>query len=147
FNSTRLQEQLSEARAGKVMIAAVSAGKELEEKARELWREAKPDEYFFLEVYGSAMVEHLITTAGARLCAWADENKMAVLPHYSPGYSGWDVSEQGKLFALIRQLDGSGLPGELRVLDSGMLQPKKSLLAVFGVTQALDLVQRFVRLI
>ena len=40
-----------------------------EKQARQ---EEKPDEYFFLETFGSAVVEHLITVAGARLCAWAD---------------------------------------------------------------------------
>ncbi len=63
--------------------------------------EEKPDEYFFLEIYASAVVEHLITTTGARLCAWAERQGMAVLPHYSPGYSEWDIAEQGKLLALM----------------------------------------------
>ena len=34
---------------------------------------------------------------GARLCAWADGDAMAVLPHYSPGYPEWDIAEQPAL--------------------------------------------------
>ncbi len=41
-------------------------------EAQQLWHDGKPDEYFFLEVYGSAVVEHLVTMTGARLCAWAE---------------------------------------------------------------------------
>jgi hypothetical protein len=48
----------------------------------------------------------------------------------SPGYSGWDVSEQPRLLALAN----GALPGPLETLESGALRPKKSLLAVFGVT-------------
>jgi hypothetical protein len=138
LDSKRLHDQLLDAEAHEAMLVIVSAGRELEEKARELWHEGKPDEYFFFEIFGSAVVEHLITTAGARLCAWAEQEGMAVLPHYSPGYSGWDVSDQGPLFDLIRKTRDYTLPGDMCVLESGMLQPKKSLLAVFGYTRRLD---------
>jgi len=136
FTSERLCAQFIEAEADGAVLVAVSAGRQCEEKARELWREGKPDEYFFLEVYGSAVVEHLITATGARICDWAERNGMAVLPHYSPGYSGWNVAEQNQLLALIRrQQNGNHFSGELDVLESGMLRPKKSLLAVFGITR------------
>jgi hypothetical protein len=145
FTAERLRAQLDEAQADRGVLVAVSAGKQCEERARELWLEGKPDEYFFLEVFGSAVVENLVTTTGARICAWAEPNGMAVLPHYSPGYSGWDAADQNRLFDVIR--NGSGLPGELRVLESGMLQPKKSLLAVFGVTNQVDRVRQFANLV
>ena len=35
-----------------------------------------------------------MTMTGARLCAWADGQRLAVLPHYSPGYPEWDIAEQ-----------------------------------------------------
>ena len=88
FASSRLSATLRGAGAHGAVVVAVGAGPELETHARQLWQEGKPDEYFFLEVCGSAVVEHLVTTAGARLCAWADGHRMAVLPHYSPGYPG-----------------------------------------------------------
>ncbi len=119
LNSKRLHDQLLDAQATEAMLVMVSAGKECEEKAGELWREGKPDEYFFLEVFGSAVVEHLVTTAGAQLCAWAEKKGMAVLPHYSPGYSGWDVADQSALFGLISKTRDHTLPQEVRVLESG----------------------------
>ena len=75
---------------------------------QQLWREEKPDEYFFLEMYGSAVVEHLVASAGARLCAWAEERGMAVLPHYSPGYPEWDIADQPRLLQLVH--GASALP-------------------------------------
>jgi hypothetical protein len=147
FTSKRIHDQLIDARAQSVVMVAVSAGKRLEERARQLWKEEKPDEYFFMEVYGSAVVEHLITTTGARLCEWGDQQRMAVLPHYSPGYPGWDISDQGGLLRLIRQRKRHDFPEEIRVLESGMLRPKKSLLALFGITPHLERVQRLTTLV
>ncbi len=135
FNSPRLRSMLREAEAQSVVLVAVGAGKEAEEESRRLWEEEKPDEYFFLEIFGSAVVEHLTTTTGARLCAWAEDHGMAVLPHYSPGYPEWDVAEQPRLLKLMQRTRGADFPSRVEVLESGMPRPKKTLLAVFGVTQ------------
>ncbi len=141
FSSKQLHDQFKTAEAHGAVLVAVSAGRECEEKARELWQAGKPDEYFFMEMFGSAVVEHLVTVASGRICGWADRQKMVALPHYSPGYSGWDVADQNKLWPLIRQNRTPRFPGQLEVMDTGMLRPKKSLLAVFGVTRHLDKVQ------
>jgi hypothetical protein len=150
FTSERLAAMLRQAEAHGAFLVAVSAGPEAEEQARKLWLEEKPDEYFFLETFGSAVVEHLITAAGARLCAWADGETMAVLPHYSPGYSLWDVAEQTQLLDLVQSKlvrRRTALPGRLETLDSGALRPKKSQLAVFGLTRHTDRVQRLAGLV
>jgi hypothetical protein len=135
FRSKRLKGTLEQAEAHSVILVAVGAGPEAEEEARRRWQEDKPDEYFFLEVYGSAVVEHLTTLTGARLCAWAEQHQMAVLPHYSPGYPEWDVAEQPRLLELLQRTRQEGFPSCVEALDSGMLRPKKTLLAVFGLTR------------
>src|SRR5207249_11519985 len=94
-----------------------------------------------------AVVEHLVTNAGARICAWAEQHGMVALPHYSPGYSGWDVADQNKLFEALVPKKGNHFPAEIRVLDSGMLQPKKSLLALVGITRHLDKVRHLANLV
>ncbi len=147
LSSKRLRDQLHEAEANRAVMTVVSAGRECEEKARELWLEDKPDEYFFLEVYGSAVVEHLVTHTGARLCAWAESRGAAILPHYSPGYSGWDVRDQRGLYDLVCGGLDDRFPQRIQVLDSGMLDPKKTLLAVFGCTNRLDKVRSLAGLV
>jgi len=147
FRSARLLKTLNAAGAHSVILVAASAGPEIEQEAQTRWQEGKPDEYFFLEVYGSAIVEHLITMAGARLCAWADGHQMAVLPHYSPGYPEWEIDEQPQLMELINRTRRATVRLPLDVLDSGMLRPKKSLLAVFGVTRHTARVNRLTDLI
>jgi hypothetical protein len=143
FHSAALARTLAKAEAHGAILVAVGAGPEVDAATRQLWEEEKPDEYFFLEMYGSAVVEHLTMLAGARLCEWADAEQLAVLPHYSPGYPEWDIGEQRRLLALY----GDSLPQTVEALDSGMLRPKKSLLAVFGVTRHVDRVRRLTDLV
>ncbi len=147
FSSQRLREIFVESQTRSAVLIGVSAGKECEEQARQLWEEGKPDEYFFLEVLGSAVVEQLIVVASGRICGWADENKMAALPYFSPGYSGWNIAEQIPLWKLFREQCSEDFPGPLEVLESGMLRPKKSQLAIMGLTQDLEKARRFARLI
>jgi len=147
FTSKRVYEQLAEAEAHNVVVVAVSAGKNCEGRARQLWKEEKPDEYFFMEMYGSAVVEHLIANAAGRICAYADQTMMAALPRYSPGYPEWDILEQHKLFEVILKGKKHEFPEEINVMQTGMLSPKKSLLAVFGITKNLEKAQRDANLI
>jgi hypothetical protein len=147
FKSKRLQIAFEQAGAHSAILVAVGAGPEAEERARELWKEDKPDEYFFLEMYASAVVEQLTTVAGARLCDWAEQRGMAVLPHSSPGYPDWDVAEQPQLLELIRQTRSEQFPSLVDAFDSGMLRPKKTQLAVFGVTRHRERLQRLTSLV
>jgi hypothetical protein len=147
FASRKFRDMLAEANAFAIMLTIACAGKECEEEARKLWQEGKPDEYFFLETYGSAVAEFLVTIAGAHFCSWAEKNKFAILPHYSPGYAGWDVSDQKKVFELIEQKKSKDFPGKFNVLETGMLDPKKSLIVVFGITKEVTTLNKLQELI
>jgi hypothetical protein len=147
FRSQRLRNTLQDADAHSLILVAVGAGPEAEEEARRRWADDKPDEYFFLEVYASAVVEHLTTLAGAKLCDWAEQRRMSVLPHYSPGYPEWDISEQPRLLDLLKKTGSESLLSSVDVLDSGMLRPKKTQLAAFGLTRHTDRLQKLTDLV
>jgi hypothetical protein len=147
FVSRRLRSTLEEAKAESVALVAVGAGREIEEEAAQRWLDEKPDEYFFLEIFGAAVVEQLITLAGARLCDWAEQRGIVVLPHYSPGYAEWDIAEQPRLLALIKNSEQQPFPFELGALDSGMLRPRKALLGVFGLAPPSEQLSRLTELI
>jgi hypothetical protein len=147
FTSKRLQSMLQQAQAHSVILVGVGAGPEAEEEAGRRWEDDKPDEYFFLEVFASAVVEHLATSTGARLCDWAEQHGMAVLPHYSPGYPEWDVAEQLRLLELMKRTREQQFPSAVEVFDTGMLRPKKTLLAVFGLTRHTEQLRRLTDLV
>lgn len=134
FHSPQLHAHLRSTGAERAMLVAVSAGHACEAHASQLWQEAKPDEYFFLEMFGSAVVEHLVATLSARICELAERDGLMAVAHYSPGYTGWDIADQGRLFELITRGRSQPWPEALEVMTSGMLRPKKSLLAVVGLT-------------
>ena len=127
-HSRELARRFRKARSA--IVVAASAGPEAEAEAAVRWEADEPDRYYFMESYASAIVEALIAEARARLCAWADAHDRVLLPHYSPGYHGWSVGDQGKVFSLF---GASAVAGPLEVMDSGMLRPKKSQLAVFAL--------------
>jgi hypothetical protein len=147
FISKRLKSTLQQAEAHSVILVAVGAGPEAEEESRRRWVDEKPDEYFFLEIFASGVVEHLVTSAGARLCDWAEHHDMAVLPHYSPGYPEWDIAEQPRLLELMMRTRKKPFPSCVEVFDTGMLRPKKTLLAVFGLTRQTDRLRRLTELV
>lgn len=134
FAGPALRDRLGACDAHGTCLVAVGAGPELEARARALWLENRPDEYFFLETYGAAIVESLMTAAARRLDAWAATRGWFVTPHVSPGYPGWDVAEQGRLLSVLTQTVAAPWPGSVDALESGALRPTKSQLAVFGLT-------------
>jgi hypothetical protein len=147
FVSRRLGNTLQQAQAHSVILVGVGAGPEAEAESHRRWADEKPDEYFFLEMYASAVVEHLMTATGARLCDWAEQSSMSVLPHSSPGYPEWDVAEQPRLLELIQRTQRERFPSPVEALDSGMLRPRKTQLAVFGLTRHTDRLRRITELI
>ncbi len=131
------RKRLVSGRAHSVILVAVGAGPEAEQEAQIQWKNECPDNYFFMESYASAVVEALIAEASGQLCAWADAKEMAALPHYSPGYKGWELKDQKIIYDIITAKNPS-ISQEIELLSSGMLRPKKSQLAVFGLTRDLS---------
>lgn len=147
FRSGQLRDHLRASGATRAVLVAVSAGAACEEEALRLWESGRPDDYFFLETYASAVVEQLIAAAGGRICADAARDDLMAVPHYSPGYAGWDVAEQVGLFDLVTAGGALALPGPLEVLTTGMLRPKKSLLAVVGLAPRSEAALRAARVL
>jgi len=147
FTSKRMKATLERAEAHSVILVALGAGPEAGEESHRRWEDGKPDEYFFLEIFSSAVVEHLVASTGARLCDWAERHEMAVLPHCSPGYPEWDIAEQPRLLHLIKRTQRQPFPYPVEVFDTGMLRPKKTLLAVFGLTRHTEQLRRLTDLV
>lgn len=131
--SAKLRTRWARLRAERVVAVLGCAGAATEEQARRLWEDGKPDEYFFLETFGSAVVEALITQAAGAVCAQAEAEGWTAVPRYSPGFPGWEISDQVELFAVARGSRVYEWPDPIEVLSSGMLRPKKSQLALIGL--------------
>jgi hypothetical protein len=147
LTSIELANRLQKAGAHEIHVVAVSAGSEVSQEVSRLWEDDRVDEAYFLDAFGSAVVEHLVHSAGQKLCEQSEPQGMAVLPHHSPGYVGWDISDQPNLMNLFLRHQDEPLPGPLNILWSGMLVPVKSLLGVFGITRNIDRVDKYADLV
>ncbi len=144
FESARLAARLSDIDADRLVVAVVSAGTEVDSASAAHWAEQRPDEGYFLDRFGAAAAIQLGGWAATYLRAQAADDELGLAPGYSPGYDGWDLGDQVKVAkSLIAATPGGlrSLPGALRILDSGMLEPKSSLLAVFGLTTSREAVE------
>ncbi len=124
---------LREVGAHELVVVAISAGPEVDSEIDRLWEAGRPDEAMFLNAYAISVTEHLRSREADHLAELAGRQGTTVLPHYSPGYEGWELSDQRHLHALIVDADLE-LPGPLELLPSGGLRPAKSTLAVFTIT-------------
>jgi hypothetical protein len=111
---------------------AVTAGSEIDQASEEMWRDGRPDEGYFLERFGVAVVEQLVHSATLFLCRSAEGDDATLTAHLSPGCGSWELEHQRILWDTI--FPGGEL-GPIRLLDSGGLMPKCSVLAAAGLTR------------
>jgi len=111
---------------------AVSAGAELDVASAALWQEGRPDEGYFLERFGVAVVERLLFRTTLEFCQRSGQAGETLTPHLSPGCGGWELAQQHALWSLI-YAEGERAP--VALLESGGLRPKNAILAVAGITR------------
>lgn len=107
------------------ILVAVSAGPEPEAEAAARWQADEPDLYYFIECYASAVVETLLRNTCAQLGA---------KEFWCPGYREWPLAQMPRLLELLTRK--TPLPGPLQVLESGMLMPRKSQVALVPLSPA-----------
>lgn len=100
-------------------LIAVGAGTEVADEAAARWQRDEPDRAYFLDRFAAAVTEALLAEAKRALGATF---------HDCPGFWDWPVTGNLDLLAAFTVV--APLPGPLEVLESGMLRPKTSQLAL-----------------
>lgn len=100
-------------------LIAVGAGTEVADEAAARWERDEPDRAYFLDRFAAAVTEALLADAKRALGATF---------HDCPGFWDWPIT--GNLDLLAAFAAAAPLPGPLDVLESGMLRPKTSQLAL-----------------
>jgi hypothetical protein len=130
LSSPVLAERFARARAKRLVVVLVSAGAEIDRRIDQLWAGERPDEAYFLDRFGAAATRWLAVWAAGHLAGVASREGLATLPAYSPGFDGWPLVDQAPLAACL----GNGPPSDFKVLESGMMRPRNTLLAAVGLT-------------
>jgi hypothetical protein len=123
--SKKITSQLKRSEGGIIFIC--TAGPGLDVKCRELMAAGEFMEGYILDVLGSVTVECAINTIQDKLATELEAHGIKITNRYSPGYCGWALSEQRKLFALFPD----GHCG-IRLSDSFLMEPIKSVSGVIG---------------
>jgi hypothetical protein len=133
FASPTLAAHLEEGGAHALVALAVSAGPEVDAESQRLTAAGRPDEAYFIDRFGAVATQRMVLWAVRHLCREASPRGETLLAHLSPGCGGWAFDDQPALLRLLAP--GGEPPVPLRMLESGMLTPKNSLLALAGVTR------------
>ena len=133
FTSQALAEKLRLGQAGSAVAVACSAGPGVSAEIQRLWEAQRPDEAFFLNAAAAAATEQLLLRARKSICDRAEPAGLAALSHECPGYDGWELGDQRALLDLLTAQPAWPSAAKLRLLESGMLSPEHSQLALFGL--------------
>ena len=105
-----------------------TAGSKIGEYARSLINEKDFLNGYLFDIAGSEIVEAAADEMQERLHKNMESYNMKITNRYSPGYCGWHVSEQHKLFSLIPQ-NYCGIT----LNQSSLMDPIKSVSGFIGI--------------
>lgn len=105
-----------------------TAGQEIGEKSGKLMKEGDLLKGYIYDVIGSEIAESAAGRMQQHLKAGMEEAGLNVSNRFSPGYCGWDVSEQHKLFSLVPD-NFCGIT----LTDSALMKPVKSISGIIAI--------------
>lgn len=111
-----------------IVLFVCTVGPGIENKSKELIGEDKTVEGYILDVIGTEVVESGIDFCQNLLEIEMEKKGLSLSNRYSPGYCGWNVSEQHKLFSLLPV----GF-NDIRLKESALMVPIKSVSGIIGI--------------
>ena len=111
-----------------VGVAICTVGEPVELRVRELFDAREFPLAVMLDSVGSATAESLAEYINDLLCQVAIPKGLKVTNRVSPGYAGWDVAEQSRLFALC-----PGDPIGVSLNDYCVMTPAKTISFLVGI--------------
>jgi len=109
-------------------VFVASAGTLFQQWLEELEQSSDIVNHYIADCIGSEIAEATADFMQNQLENECREKGFAISNRYSPGYCGWDVKEQHKLFSLL----GNDTCG-ITLKESGLMYPIKSVSGVIGI--------------
>jgi hypothetical protein len=111
-----------------VAVFACTAGEGIGKKSREVMMEGDPLKGYIFDTIGSVVVDAAACLMLDALAKSVIESGKKITNRYYPGYCGWSVSEQHKLFHLLPE-NFCGI----RLTESALMDPVKSASGIIGI--------------
>jgi cobalamin-dependent methionine synthase I len=115
-------------RSGSVALFLCTAGEEIGIRSRKAMNERDFLKGYVYDVVGSEIVEAAADLMQNELNTAVVAEGFKITNRYSPGYCGWSVSEQHKLFKLM-PYNYCGI----RLTESALMDPVKSVSGIIGI--------------
>lgn len=112
-------------------LFACTAGSEITDWAAECNRKSNSIHAYLVDSLGSIAVERAMDMIQQKLAERVSESGLRITNRYSPGYCGWALTEQRKLFDLLP----GGFCG-ITLTDSMLMKPIKSVSGMIGLGQS-----------
>jgi len=116
-----------------VAVFACTAGEGIGKKSRELMIGGDPLKGYIFDVTGSVVVDAAASLMQDMLAASLIISGLKITNRYYPGYCGWSVEEQHKLFKLLPD-NFCGI----RLTDSALMDPVKSGSGIIGIGEHVE---------
>jgi hypothetical protein len=128
LNSAKMAGALRDSYQAVCFVATL--GKVIDDEIHTLTQDNNLSEGFVVDAIGSVGTEQLVERFHRMMEVEFRRNGKGVTLRFSPGYCDWAVTEQQKLFRLVR-------PHRIGVhlTDSSLMIPRKSVSGIFGVTR------------
>jgi hypothetical protein len=126
FKSRKLARYLKGA--DRIMVLAGTVGIDIDVEIDRMLGEKRLADAYTLDALGSGSVESLVEKFHREATDQLLQDNYISGLRFSPGYCDWPIAEQHKLFSLFNA-ERIGLQLE----PSGLMQPRKSISAVFGI--------------
>lgn len=109
-------------------IFLCTAGKEIQEWSKNLLDESDPITSYIVDVLGSEIAENVAEKIHNEVEQAMSTNGLSVTTRFSPGYCGWEVSDQHTIFSLLPENYC-----KIRLTDSALMNPIKSISGIIGI--------------
>lgn len=117
--------------ANRMAVFACTVGSEIGDKSKEFMKNGDLLKGYVYDLFGSLAVESAMDLVQARLQADMRAAGLKITNRYSPGYCGWNVSEQKRLFSLLPEHFCG-----IKLTESCLMLPTKSVSGIIGIGES-----------
>ena len=114
-----------------IAIFACTAGKRITDKSKEFMKNGDLLKGYVYDLFGSIVVESAMDIIQGSLQKEMAALGLKITNRFSPGYCGWEVAEQKKLFSLLPEHFCG-----IELTDSCLMQPTKSVSGIIGIGES-----------
>ena len=113
-------------------LFAVTIGHEFDKWSKNTFNSGDPLGGFIIDLIGSELAESTADWIENKIVSMAKIENKKCSNRYSPGYCGWNVSEQHKLFSFFPE-NFCGIS----LTETALMKPHKSVSGIIGISETI----------